>query len=68
MNTQLWIQIIVYAVGIGVLYGNFSTKLKSLEKKMDKHNGLVEKTYKAESDIKHIQEDICELKGVAYHE
>lgn len=33
-------------------------RLEELEKKVDKHNNLVERTYKLETDIAVIQEDI----------
>jgi hypothetical protein len=38
MQTQFWIQMIVYAVSLGSLGGVVLTRLNYLEKKMDKHN------------------------------
>lgn len=40
-------------------------RLQELEKKVDKHNSVVERTYKLEGEITEIQHDIKELK--AYH-
>ena len=56
MTTQLWIQIIAYAVSIGCLYGAISTRLKVLEKKVDIHNHLVDRMYKAEGKIEVLEE------------
>ena len=56
MTTQLWIQIIAYAVSIGCLYGAISTRLKVLEKKVDIHNHLVDRMYKAERKIEVLEE------------
>lgn len=56
MTTQLWIQIIAYAVSIGCLYGAISTRLKVLEKKVDIHNHLVDRMYKAENKIELLEE------------
>lgn len=75
MGTQIWINIIAYAVSIGVIYGGLSARIKALEKKMDKHNGIVEKTYKNEECLKsikdielpNIKEDLKILKGIMYH-
>lgn len=53
---QLWIQIIAYAVSIGCLYGAISTRLKVLEKKVDIHNHLVDRMYKAENKIELLEE------------
>ena len=37
-------------------------RIEQLEKKVEKHNSVVERTYKLEGDIKNIKEDINELK------
>ena len=56
MTTQLWIQIIAYAVSIGCLYGAISTRLRILEKKVDIHNHLVDRMYKPESKMGVLEE------------
>ena len=38
--------------------GKFEEKLNLLEKKQDKHNNLIERTYKNETDIKVLQEKV----------
>lgn len=69
MSESLWIQIIAYAVSIGCVYGGISARLKSLEKKVDKHNNVIERMYKAEgridileSRLKEEEKDLEELK------
>ena len=37
-------------------------RIEELEKKVEKHNSIVERTFKLESAVKHIKEDINELK------
>lgn len=37
-------------------------RIEQLEKKVDKHNTVIEKTYRLEDDIKYIKEEISELK------
>lgn len=37
-------------------------RINQLETKVDKHNSVVERTFRIEEDIKHIKEDIKELR------
>jgi hypothetical protein len=60
MNTQFWIQIVVYAVSIGCIYGGIAARLKTLEKKVDKHNNLVERMYRVEAKVCRLEEKIHE--------
>ena len=54
MNSEFWIglliQLVVYGVSIGVIYGTVKTRLDYIEKKLDKHNNVVERVYKLEQD------------------
>ena len=61
MTSQLWIQIVAYAVSIGCLYGAISTRLRELEKKVDRHNHLVERMYRAEMRIRRMEEKMEEV-------
>lgn len=56
MSSQLLIEILAYAVSVGCLYGAISTRLKVLEKKVDLHNHLVDRMYRAELKIKLLEE------------
>ena len=38
-------------------------RVEQLEKKVEKHNSVMERTFKIEEDIVYIKEDIKELKG-----
>ena len=60
MTSQLWIQIVAYAVSIGCLYGAISTRLRELEKKVDRHNHLVERMYRSEMRIRRMEEKMEE--------
>lgn len=60
MNTQLWVELVAYAVSVGCLYGALSTRLKVLEKKVDIHNHLVERMYKAEMKIRLLEQKVEE--------
>lgn len=50
--------------GIGSFAGMnlIKYRITQLEKKVEKHNSVVERTYHLEEDIKYIKEDIKELK------
>ena len=51
----------------GILVANklVNYRLGQLEKKVDKHNSVVERTYKLEGRITEIEHDIRDLKGSA---
>jgi len=51
--------------GGGILMSSKLTiyRIEQLEKKMDKHNGLIERMYKMEGSVEEICKDIFELKG-----
>lgn len=38
-------------------------RLEQLEDKVQKHNNLIERMYRAEGDITELQHDVSELKG-----
>ena len=54
MISEFWIglliQLVVYGVSIGVIYGTVKTRLNYIEQKLDKHNNVVERVYKLEQD------------------
>lgn len=67
MSEEFWIglliQLAVYGVSIGVVYGTVKTRLNYIEQKLDKHNNVVERVYKLEQD----QAVIMEKQKVANH-
>ncbi|QHI71469.1 hypothetical protein [Aminipila terrae] len=62
MGTEFWIQMIVYAVSLGSFGGVVLTKLNNLEKKQDKHNGLIERMVVVEQSVKSAHRRIDEIK------
>lgn len=64
MSTEFWVQIVVYAISLGSFGGVVLTRLSYLEKKMDKHNSLVERMTCVEQSTKSAHHRIDELKGV----
>ena len=54
MSSEFWIglliQLVVYGVSIGAIYGTIKTRLNYIEAKLDKHNNVVERVYKLEQD------------------
>lgn len=63
MSMEFWIQMIVYAVSIGSFSGVVLTRLNYLEKKMDKHNGLMERMAAVESSAKSAHHRLDDLTG-----
>ena len=53
--------------GLGVIASSKLTnyRIEQLEKKVDKHNGVMERTFRLEEQVKEIASDIKELKE--YH-
>lgn len=64
MSTEFWVQIVVYAVSLGSFGGVVLTRLSYLEKKMDKHNNLIERMSYVEQSTKSAHLRIDELKEV----
>ena len=56
--------IVIYLLSLAAMWGGVLVRIKSLEKKMDKHNGIVEKVACAERDIKSICHRIDDLEEV----
>lgn len=52
MGIEFWIQLIITIGGIAALGGGILARLSILEKKMDKHNGIVEKVARVEESCK----------------
>lgn len=54
---------------VGTFIGSFTGmnlikwRIQQLEKKVEKHNSVVERTFRIEDDIKYIKEDIKDLKA-----
>ena len=55
-SLRSWVQIMLYAISVGIIYGSIRTQMKYLEKKVDMHNNAVERLYKAEKKLDVIEE------------
>ena len=60
-STEFWIQIIVYLLPLGVTFGSVLTRIKQLEKKMDKHNNLIERLTRCEESTKSAHNRLNEI-------
>ena len=72
MTTEIFIAVMSFiGTAIGSVAGILTTnklvnfRLKKLEEKVDKHNCVIERTYKLEGQMTEAQHDIKDLK--AYH-
>lgn len=66
MTTEFWIGLML-ALGANIAtlaaaWGGFSARLRSLEQKVDKHNGFVERMYVCEGRLNGHDREIKELK------
>lgn len=55
---QFSADIVIYLIGLAVTWGGVMFRIKSLEKKMDKHNCLIERMAVAENNICALQKKI----------
>lgn len=62
-----WLPAVASAVGslTGVLASNklMQYRIQQLEDKVNKHNSVVERTYKLEGEVKELQHDVRDLRG-----
>jgi hypothetical protein len=61
-SSEFWIQILIYGVSFGIVFGQFQTKIKYIEQKLDKHNNVIERLYKCEEKTDSAHKRIDELK------
>lgn len=61
LDVQFWLQILIYALSFGAMWGNFSTRLNYLEKKMDKHNDLQSRMAVVEASAKSAHHRLDEM-------
>lgn len=62
-----WLPAVASAVGslAGVLASNklMQYRIQQLEDKVNKHNSIVERTYRLEGEVKELQHDVRDLRG-----
>lgn len=49
--------LVVYLLGLAAVWGSLLQRVNTLEKKMDKHNNLVERMVAVETRIENIERD-----------
>ena len=60
ISAELIVMILGYAVSVGCLYGALSAKIDALTKQVEKHNGVIERQFKLETEF---EKDKAELDG-----
>lgn len=60
-STEFWIQMIITIGTLAATFGGILARIKSLEKKMDKHNSIVERLTRTEECAKSAHYRIDEL-------
>lgn len=55
---SLIITIATMLISVGVIYGSLRTQISQLEKKMDRHNCLIERMTAVETKIESIEKEI----------
>jgi len=52
MSFEFWLQIIIYVITLSFAGGSLFTRLKYIERKLDKHNQLVERMVAVEQSAR----------------
>ena len=60
---ELTQDLVIYLLGLAAMAGTILARLSSLEKKVDKHNGLVERMYKVEELAKSNTHRLDRMEG-----
>ena len=56
--------VVIYLLGLAATWGAVTWRIAALEKKVDKHNSLVERMYKVEESTKRNEGRIKELEAL----
>lgn len=54
--------IVVYLISLAAVWGSLLWRVSALEKKQDKHNQLIERTFQLEGRMNEAEHDIRDLK------
>lgn len=63
ITTGFILQVAIYLITFGTFGGTIITKINALEKKVEKHNGMVERMYKCEESLKSAHHRIDEMRA-----
>lgn len=53
---------VIYLLGLAATAGTIIARISALEKKVDKHNNVIERVYSLEADVGTIKRDIKEIR------
>lgn len=67
LSGDFWMQIVLYGLSVGILYGGMQVRMKDLAEKVNKHNNLIERMYKVEESAKGAHRRIDELREEVQH-
>lgn len=65
MNISTIISLISCCITVAAVFiniGTYKQELRDLEKKVDKHNNVIERVFRLEENVRHTDDDIKELK------
>lgn len=62
LSAEFWMQLVLYGLSVGVIYGGIRTQIKDLTEKVNKNNNLIERMFKAEESVKSAHRRIDELR------
>ena len=60
---NLDVNIVIYLLGLASTWGAVMWRISALEKKVDKHNSMVELSYKLEAKVKELPDGVYDMKG-----
>ena len=63
MEKDLAIQIAIYLISMAAVAGSVLWRISALEKKVEKHNDLVGRMYKAEEKLKSAHKRLDKMEG-----
>ncbi|MEG0648357.1 MAG: hypothetical protein RR764_00870 [Oscillospiraceae bacterium] len=63
-SAEFWIQLMLYAITVGSIYGGIKVQIKSLEEKVNHLSVLIERMYKVEESCKGAHMRIDDITAV----
>lgn len=52
LDAKFWLQILIYALSFGTMYGRMSTEMKWMKEKLDRHNSFQDRLVRNEESCK----------------
>lgn len=63
LDAKFWLQILVYTLSFGTMYGRISTEMKWMKEKLDRHNSFQDRLVRVEESAKsmhHRMDEHCD--------